>query len=62
MIPRELLPEPGDIERNAGLPRTNLTVTNTGDRSIQVGMLSESGCRGFLVTLRSRPPAPPATP
>jgi urease subunit beta len=37
MIPGELLPEPGDIELNAGLPRTVLTVANTGDRPIQVG-------------------------
>src|SRR5689334_15244493 len=37
MIPGELLPEPGDIELNTGLPRTILTVANTGDRPIQVG-------------------------
>jgi urease subunit beta len=37
MIPGELLPEPGDIELNAGLPRTVLIVANTGDRPIQVG-------------------------
>ena len=37
MIPGELLPEPGDIELNAGLPRTTMTVANTGDRPIQVG-------------------------
>ena len=37
MIPGELLPEPGDIELNVGLPRTMLTVANTGDRPIQVG-------------------------
>jgi urease subunit beta len=37
MIPGELLPEPGDIELNAGLSRTVLTVANTGDRPIQVG-------------------------
>jgi urease subunit beta len=37
MIPGELLPEPGDIELNAGLARTVLTVANTGDRPIQVG-------------------------
>ena len=37
MIPGELLPEPGDIELNAGLTRTTLTVANTGDRPIQVG-------------------------
>lgn len=37
MIPGELLAEPGDIELNAGLTRTELTVANTGDRPIQVG-------------------------
>ena len=37
MIPGEVLPEPGDIELNAGLPRSVLTVANTGDRPIQVG-------------------------
>ena len=37
MIPGELLPAPGDIELNAGLERTTLTVANTGDRPIQVG-------------------------
>jgi urease beta subunit len=37
MIPGELLPEPGDVELNAGLARTTLTVANTGDRPIQVG-------------------------
>ena len=37
MIPGEVFPEPGDIELNAGLTRTALTVANTGDRPIQVG-------------------------
>ena len=37
MIPGEILPEPGDIDLNAGLVRTALTVANTGDRPIQVG-------------------------
>ncbi len=37
MIPGELFPEPGDVELNAGLARTVLTVANTGDRPIQVG-------------------------
>ena len=37
MIPGELFPETGDIELNAGLERTMLTVANTGDRPIQVG-------------------------
>ena len=37
MIPGEVFPAAGDIELNAGLPRTMLTVANTGDRTIQVG-------------------------
>ncbi len=37
MIPGEILTEDGDIELNAGLPRTTLIVANTGDRPIQVG-------------------------
>jgi len=37
MIPGEILTEDGDIELNAGLSRTTLTVANTGDRPIQVG-------------------------
>ena len=37
MIRGEILPADGDIELNAGLPRTTLTVANTGDRPIQVG-------------------------
>lgn len=37
MIPGELLPLDGEIDLNAGLERTVLTVANTGDRPIQVG-------------------------
>ena len=37
MIPGEIITAEGDIELNAGLPRTTLTVANTGDRPIQVG-------------------------
>jgi urease subunit beta len=37
MIPGELFPEAGEIELNADLTRTMLTVANTGDRPIQVG-------------------------
>jgi urease subunit beta len=37
MIPGEIDTLPGDIELNAGLPTTTLTVANTGDRPIQVG-------------------------
>ena len=37
MIPGELLPEPGEIEINAGRATITLIVGNTGDRPIQVG-------------------------
>ena len=37
MIPGEIITADGDIELNVGLPRTTLTVANTGDRPIQVG-------------------------
>ena len=37
MIPGEILTLDGDIELNAGLPRTTVQVANTGDRPIQVG-------------------------
>lgn len=37
MIPGEIETVAGDIELNAGLPHTTLTVANTGDRPIQVG-------------------------
>jgi urease subunit beta len=37
MIPGEILPAAGEIELNAGLLRTTLSVANTGDRPIQVG-------------------------
>ncbi len=37
MIPGEILPAPGEIEINAGLPVTVLMVSNTGDRPVQVG-------------------------
>jgi urease subunit beta len=37
VIPGEIITADGDIEMNAGLPRTALTVANTGDRPIQVG-------------------------
>jgi len=37
MIPGEIETAAGDIELNAGLPRTTLTVANTGDRPVQVG-------------------------
>ncbi len=37
MIPGELITEPGELELNAGLPKTTVLVANTGDRPIQVG-------------------------
>ncbi len=37
LIPGELIPEPGEIELNAGRQTTTLFVSNTGDRPIQVG-------------------------
>jgi urease subunit beta len=37
MIPGEIATAEGDIEFNAGLERTVLEVSNTGDRPIQVG-------------------------
>ncbi len=37
MIPGEIITLPGEIELNSGLPRTVLTIANTGDRPIQVG-------------------------
>jgi len=37
MIPGEVETLDGDIELNPDLPRTTLTVANTGDRPIQVG-------------------------
>jgi urease subunit beta len=37
MIPGEMFIKDGEIELNAGRRRVSLTVTNTGDRPIQVG-------------------------
>jgi urease beta subunit len=37
MIPGEIETADGDIELNAGLARTTITVANTGDRPVQVG-------------------------
>jgi urease subunit beta len=37
MIPGEIIPLSGHIELNTGLDRTVFSVTNTGDRPIQVG-------------------------
>ena len=37
LIPGELLPEPGEIELNAGRPTTTISVANGGDRPVQVG-------------------------
>jgi urease subunit beta len=37
LIPGELIPEPGELELNAGRPTTTVLVANTGDRPVQVG-------------------------
>ncbi len=37
MIPGEVIPAHGTIETLPGAPRTELEVTNTGDRPVQVG-------------------------
>ena len=37
MIPGEMFIQDGEIELNAGRKTASLTVTNTGDRPIQVG-------------------------
>lgn len=37
MVPGEIITADGDIELNAGLTAISLTITNTGDRPIQVG-------------------------
>src|SRR5437763_9073248 len=37
MIPGEIFTADGDIELNAGRPTVTLTVSNIGDRPIQVG-------------------------
>lgn len=37
MIPGEILTRPGDIVLNEGRGAVTLTVTNTGDRPVQVG-------------------------
>ena len=37
MVPGEVITLDGDVELNAGQPRTTLAVANTGDRPIQVG-------------------------
>jgi len=37
LIPGELLPEPGELELNAGRPVTTVRVSNSGDRPVQVG-------------------------
>jgi urease subunit beta len=37
IIPGELMPEPGELEINAGRERCLLSVANLGDRPVQVG-------------------------
>jgi len=37
LIPGELIPEPGELELNAGRPVTTVLGANRGDRPVQVG-------------------------
>ena len=37
LIPGDLIPEPGELELNAGRPVTTVLVANRGDRPVQVG-------------------------
>lgn len=37
MIPGEILPADGTVQLNPGRSRVTMTVTNTGDRPVQVG-------------------------
>ena len=37
LIPGELLPEPGELELNVGRHVTTVSVSNSGDRPVQVG-------------------------
>ena len=37
LTPGELIPENGEIELNAGRPVTTISVSNKGDRPVQVG-------------------------
>jgi len=37
VIPGEVFPADGELELNAGQPKTTLRVANTGDRPVQVG-------------------------
>lgn len=37
MIPGEIFHREGDIELNAGAPRVEILIVNTGDRPVQVG-------------------------
>jgi urease subunit beta len=37
MIPGEVITPDGEIELNAGQPTVTITVSNTGDRPVQVG-------------------------
>ncbi|MGK7899636.1 MAG: urease subunit beta [Xenococcus sp. (in: cyanobacteria)] len=37
MIPGEIIPRSGEIELNAGRETITITVSNTGDRPVQIG-------------------------
>ena len=69
LIPGELLPEPGELELNAGRPVTTLSVSNSGDRPVQVAPISISPkptppCSSTgsqpAVNGSTSPPAPPS--
>ena len=63
MIPGEIMTAAGDIELNAGRPTKKLTVTNSGDRPIQVGshyhfaetnpalIFDRAGARGYRLDI-----------
>ncbi len=63
MIPGEILTAGGDIELNAGRAAISLSVSNTGDRPIQVGShyhffetnpaleFDRDSCRGFRLNI-----------
>ena len=63
MTPGEIITKPGTLTLNAGRPTLTLTVTNTGDRPIQVGShyhffetnaalkFDRAGARGFRLDI-----------
>ena len=63
LIPGEVMPADGEIELNAGRPTLRVTVTNRGDRPVQVGShyhfaetnaaldFDRAGARGFRLNI-----------